>query len=441
MRAWGPLVLLVVTTAGCLWFADDAADPADTDRAWHLSSEIVTQPGFCGDCHYGMEEMWRAEWAQEAGNWTLTVAPRFTEAPLYAVQVGDDPVLDSSGWQSAEWVLGDTHTVPFDVGEAAQHVLVKVYGSGPENMALDLSANRADVVHTALALVAPDGTRYDAEGPEQDLRIVTAPAQAGTWEAQVTFVDGGAPTGSVHVLHETLLGDLVPRLGWGEEATFTFPANATGAPPATTLRVQPYHEHAPFQNTDWDPYDSTAFLVGYAPQPGPWPEPRTWNETAIDALWDGRDEHRFHAFSGSFQGAYLDSTGHNDPGIGGSYPGFAAPDGDPVLPGTERVRLELSWSPAIDEPALRVKMSPANWPYFFHPNATERGPGFAVFEVPIQPLWWEEPDQTLEWYEPGVVRSYYDIAPYLKEDGSVHAAAFDWHLEAFAVRSGAGDPA
>ncbi len=421
------LLLVAVATAGCLWLDAETPEPEPVARSWHLSSDVVVQEGFCGDCHYGMTEMWLADWEQDALGWNLTVRPRWVEAPLVAVQVGS--LLEASGWHAAEVGIGETHTVSFDAGDA-DHVLFKAYGSGPAHDVLALSANRQDVVVTKLVLTAPDGTAYDATGPEEDLRIVIAPGAPGTWQAQVTYVDG-PPGGSVHTYYELLEGDVVSDVQ--DEAKFRFLSNETGAPPVVDLRVQPHHDHALFQNSDWDSMDSTAFGITYTPQSGPWPEPRTWNETEIDAFWPA-DEYLFHSFTGSLMGVYQDQPGHNDLGFGGGYPGFSSPDGDPVLPGTRSIRLELTWSPATEEPALNVKFSPAHWVYFLYPDATERGPGRAVFEVPITPVWWEEPDQTLEWLEPGVVRSFYDIAPYIAEDGEVHVLDLDFELKAFALR-------
>ncbi len=421
------LLVIAVALAGCLWLDEELPAPETEERSWHLSSDVVLHEGFCGDCHYGMTEMWLADWEQDALGWNLTIRPRWVEAPLVAVQVGS--LIETSGWQAAPVGLGETHTVSFEAGDA-DHVLFKAYGSGPANDALTLSANRQDVVVTKVVLTAPDGTAYDAVGPEEDLRIVVAPGAAGTWQGAVTYVDG-APGGSVHTYYELLEGEVVTDVE--DQARFRFLSNDTGAPPAVHLRVQPHHDHALFQNSDWDMMDSTAFDITYTPQAGPWPQPRTWNQTEIDALWSGK-EYLFHSFSGSLTGVYQDQPGHNDLGLGGGYPGFDAPDGSPVLPGTDMIRLELTWTPATEEPALSIKFSPANWVYFLYPDADIREPGRAVFEVPITPTWWEEPDQTLEWYEPGVVRSYYDIAPYIAEDGQIHAVDLDFRVDAYAVR-------
>ncbi len=431
MRRVVPLLALAALTAGCMWMADEQAPAPTPPSVWHMSSEVVASPGFCGDCHYGLDEFWLTDWALQDGNWSLTVRPRYVEAPLYAVQVGDEPVAAESGWERHESGPGQGMLVEWSVGDA-DHVLFKAYGSGPDSVALDATANRQDVVVTHAVLVAPDGTRFEAAGPEQDLRIVTAPGQPGVWRAELAFLDG-PPDGFLYTYHEELFGELVPHVDGRGATTFVFPANETGAPPATTLRLQPHHDHALFQNTDWDSMDSTPFTIHFTPIPGPAPAPKVWNQTEIDALWDG-DEYLMHSMAGSMRALYVDQPGHNDLGFGGGYPGFDAPDGNPVLPGTRTLRLELTWEPATDEPAFSVKFSPANWPYFLYPDADIREPGRAVFEVAITPMWWERPDQTLEWYEPGVVRSYYDIAPYIVEDGELHAAAFDYQLRAYAVR-------
>lgn len=424
--------LLALVAAGCLWLGDEVAQPPEA-LDWHLSSTVIHQEGFCGDCHYGLTEFWLADWEREQANWTLTVRPRYAEAPLYAVQVGADAVLHASGWQEQEWSEQETRTITFDVADA-DHVLFKAFGSGPQHDALDASATRRDVVETALVLTAPDGTRHEATGPEDDLRIVVAPAQHGTWQARVTFVAGAFPEGRLLTYHELLRGEVVERLDPGQEATFRFPASETGAPPATMLRVQPHHDHAAFQNTDWDPYDSTWFEISFDPQPGVAPAPRTWNQTEVEAMWDGREAYLMHTMQGAMRAAYVDEPGHNDPGAGSSYPDFQSPDGLPVLPGTDHLRFELTWHPPVAEPDVMVKFSPAQWPYFIYPEADERSPGRAVFRSNIAAMWWEAPDQTLEWYEPGVVRSHYDIAPYIREDGEAHVVALDYELRVHAVR-------
>lgn len=433
MRNAGVAALFAIVVAGCVWLTDEAEEDDGPDPEWHMSSEVVYQQGFCGDCHYGLTEFWLADWQREADNWTLTVKPRYPEAPLYAVQVDDEPVVDATEWEQQTWAKGDTRTIAFDVDEA-DHVLFKAFGTGPAQSMLDATETRRDVIETALVLTAPDGTRHEATGPENDLRIVVAPGQAGRWEAHVTFVDGELPDGRLFTYRELLRGDVTERLDPGQERVFRFPANQTGAPPQTTLRLQPHHDHAAFQNSDWDAHDSTWFEVTYSPRPGPAPGPPSWNQTAIDDMWDGRDEYLVHEMQGTMEALYVDEPGHNDVGIGSSYPHFQSPDASPVIAGTDHLRFELTWDPPIDEPALMVKVSPAQWPYFIYPEAEHREPGRAVFEVRIVPMWWEAPDQTLEWYEPGVVRSHFDIAPHIEEDGDPHLLSLDYTLRVHAVR-------
>ncbi len=426
--AW--LALFVVLVSGCLWLAEEPVAEPREPLVFHLSSNITHEPGFCGDCHYGIEEFWLADWAPEGDHWTLTVRPKYPEAPLYGVHVGS---LDGgSEWTTLDWAPATTSKeIGFDVGPA-DTLLFKVFASGPQDDALGATANRNDVWPIDVTLVSPSGVEIVVQGPEDDLHIGVVDAEPGRWQAIVDAV--GPPPATLSWRHLAFTGETVPFVGDGDEAVFRFPAGLDGSPPEEALWLHPHHDHAAFQNSDWDSMDSTMFTVSYRGELGPAPLPIEWNATQIDSLWDGRTEYVFREWSGSIQGAYLDGEGHNDAGVGGSYPQFNSPDGIPVLPGTSKVRIELTWEPATNEPDFLVKMSPAHWPYFFEPEAIDRGAGIAIFEFPIAQQFWEHPDQTLEWLEPGVVRSYYDIAPYIREDGDVHAVALDYTMRAFAVR-------
>ncbi len=426
-RAWWLLGLALVV-AGCLSVADEVEPAPET--VWHLSSDIEHEPGFCGDCHYGIEEFWLADWTQTEGNWTLSVRPKYAEAPLHALSIGDQGAR-------GDWIVADvgpiegSGMVKFEA-PAGDWLIIKVFASGPQNDALDLSANRQDVRSIDVALHTPSGQRVVVEGPEDDLHIAVVPYEPGEW---VIDVDGPREgLGSITYRWEIVNGTMVPTVAPGDEAIFTFPAGPDGAPPNTTLRLHPHHDHAEFQNSDWDAMDSHGYAVHFTPNLGPAPEPKAWNATEIEALWDGRAEYVFREWSGSMTAAYKDDYGHNDPGAGSDYPQFNSPDGIPVLPGTGMVRIDLTWEPATDEPDLLVKMSPANWPYFLEPEARDRGAGWATFDFPITPNWWEHPEQTLEWLEPGVVRSYYDIAPFIREDGELHVVNLDYTMTATAVR-------
>lgn len=433
------VAIIVVAFAALLMLGGDDApiDEVDEDKEWHQASSIAVQMGFCGDCHYGMEEMWNAAWTADDDLWTLQVSPRFPEAPLYGVQVlpaDTGPVAGDPIDQTAQMAWGDVMTATLDVPDDATGVLVRFHGAPPEALPPELAVtyNQPNDYATTLAVVAPDGTRHDVQGPEEDLKIgvfAGDTAMAGQWRIEASIASGEFPvaTGVLHA--EALRGQIAPELStladtWSQE----YVADPDGAPPAVTLRLWPYHDHAEFENTDWDSMDSTPFAVTYTPTTGPAPSPRTWNETAIDALWDGDTERVVLDRSGSRQDIYVQEPGHNDPGLGGSYPSFG-PLGDPVWPGTATARFDLSWEPAVEAPDFKVRFSPANTVYFFEPEELERSPGQAVFEIAVQPAWWEEPDQVLAWLDPDQVTSYWDIASYWDgAEGEPQLDISDWHL-------------
>lgn len=433
------LVLLSLAVAGC--FAGDPVGPAPERMEWHAAPTVTATDRFCGDCHYGLEEFWTATWIPDAGggpvgNWTLEVAPRYPEAPLHAVQVVEDgtTVLWESGRLEAQWTPAQVWTEIVEVPEGAGALFARVHGEPLESTGFaELQMVPTDYV-TALALVAPDGTRHEAAGPEQDLKILTIPdPEPGAWALEASLLGGDAPAALGVAWIEVLAGDVVPVMqSVSGGRTWTFPANGTGAPPEVQVRVQPHHDHALFENADWDAYDSSPFLIGFAPAPGLAPASPAWNETDIEAIWGGAAEKVVLERSGSFLGAYVDEPGHNDPGFGSSYPAFGSL-GDPVLPGTTEVRFEMTWTPPLELPGLGVKFSPAGTPYFFEPAGVERSAGRAVFEATVPPLWWEAPDQTLAWLSDEVT-SYWDVAPFLADAAGPRVVAVDWALRMTLVR-------
>lgn len=437
-----PVVFLLAATvvAGCL-VAEDLDDaPAGP---WRMSSEVVAGERFCGDCHYGMERFWDARW--QAGNasgtgapaatWDLTVRPAYPEAPLHAVQVlaaGEAPVAAALGPVAHDWSIGETWREELDVPADATAVFARVHASPAPGAAATVTgatANRQNTYTTSLALVAPDGTRTVADGPDQDLKALTVPAVPGTWALEATLVDG--MTGAVGTMWaEALRGEVLAEVP-AEGARFMFAANATGAPPPTDLRLRPFHDHDPYENTDWDLYDMSPFLEAFRPVTGAPPDPPAWTQARIEALWDGARERVVLERSGTFAAAYVDEEGHNDPGAGSDYPYFTLP-GDPVPPGTSLLRMELTWSPPVDEPALGIRYSAHGSPYFHDAEAVERHPGRAVFEVPVRPHEWEDPDQTMAHTDTDRPISHWDIAPRLKADA--WAGVLDWDLVVTAAR-------
>ncbi len=441
---WIGVAVLFVAVAVTALLSLEAPEPpvsAEAAEVWHVASSTSVSERFCGDCHYGLTEMWNAAWMQSDRNWTLTVEPAYTEAPLLAVQVAsaeEDLLLAGGDWDSFDWRVGETRRSSFLVPEGATSVFVRLHGTGPDDAnfvaATNLLGSRPNDAVTQLVLVAPDGSRIEAPGPQSDLKVLIVPAQAGSWTVEATLVSGDSPVGVGWVLWEALGGDVVPEVLTRSAApSWTFEGNASGAPPSVWLRVRPHHDHAPYEHTDWDAFDVSPFVTRFEAAPGPEPLVRAWNATAIDALWAGQTERVVLERSGSFRGVYLDEEGHNDPGIGSSYPAFGSM-GDPVWPGTALMRFEVSWSPAVDVPGMGVRFSPAHTTYFFDATLVSSAPGSAVFEALVQPEWWEEPDQVLAWLDPEHVTSYWDIATRISGEGA-EAHAVDWELRVVTLRA------
>lgn len=444
---WTGLALAAVAaTVALVVSLDGPADPPPDpdDPTWHVAGSTTGTDRFCGDCHYGLTEMWDATWTRAERNWSLEVAPAYLEAPLWTVQVTDSKeglVLAASDWLTFDWRAGETWSTTFQVPEDATAVFARLHGTGPDeperpagvpDLGRALAMRPNDAV-TALRLVAPDGTEHDADGPDADLKMLTVPAQAGSWSLHATLLDGDLPAGVGWASWEALGGEVVAGVpSRSEPLRRTFEGNGTGAPPELWLRLRPYHDHAPYEHTDWDPYDASPFVTRFTAAPGPEPPERVWNRSAVDALWGGAGERVVLERTGSFTGAYVDGEGHNDPGLGSSYPGFGSL-GDPVWPGTGTVRFEVTWEPELDLPGMGVRFSPAGIPHFLDATEAERGPGRAVFETAVQPQWWEEPDQVLAWLDPDRVTSYWDIAPLLRGEGP-QAHSVDWRLRVVAER-------
>ncbi len=447
MRA--PLIIaasvLLVVTAALLWWPEAEGPDVSVQRVqWHANATYSFTDRFCGDCHYGLTEMWRADWTPvEQDNqtvaWDLAVSPRWPDADLYAIQVAsqeDDLVLWESGEQRRPLLLGELWTWTFDVEEAASAVFARLHGE-PAEMAVDcrLAAACANDYTTSLALVAPSGDRFVAQAPEDDLRLlVVLEPEPGQWTLEAVLEEGEALQAHAVTFVEVLGGSVTPHLHGINQTVHRLPAGPMGAPPPTWLRLQPQHDHRPYEHKDWDRYDSSPFVVDFQAKRGPAPGPRIWTPEEVEEAWAGGTKRVFLQREGRVAAAYMDEPGHNDGGLGGSYPAFG-PLGSPVPAGATRVEFELTWSPPTEQPHLGVRFSPAGTPYFFDATPVVRDAGHAIFETAVQPEWWEHRDQVLAWLDPDRITGYWDIAPRLVEDpGSVRLAAFDWTLTATALR-------
>ncbi len=437
---------VVVVAAGALLWWPDADGPDDSVRRveWHANATYSFTNRFCGDCHYGLTEMWRADWTPvEEANvtvaWDLAVSPQWPDADLYAVQVSLNEgalVLWESGERRQEVLLGETWSWTFDVPDGASAIFARLHGQGPEAPAdCRIVAACPNDYETALALIDPDGQRTASEGPETDLRLLTVMDPApGVWTLEAVLEAGESPRAQAVAFVDVLGGNVTPHLHGTDQVVHRLPAGPTGAPPSAWLRLQPHHDHRLYENIDWDLYDSSPFVVAFEARPGPAPGPRVWSAEEIEEVWNGQSAKVFLEREGSLAVAYVDEPGHNDPGVGGSYPGFG-PLGNPVPHGAARVEFELTWSPPTAEPNFGIRFSPAGTPYFFDAVAVGREPGRALFETTVEPEWWEEPDQVLAWLDPDRVTGYWDVAPRLVEEpGAARAAVLDWHLTATAVR-------
>ncbi len=445
MRASLIAAVVVAAAAAIVWGIGlpdaDGPDESVQRAIWHPDGTVTFTDRFCGDCHYGLTEMWRADWTLNDSNWTLAVQPAYQEAPLYAVHAvpsGVNPVLWESGAVTFDWNLGQAWVTTFEVSDGAGAVFARVHGTSSLPRETDILESRRHQYVTALRLIGPDGTAHDAAGPEDDVKLITIrdPA-AGTWTMEATLLGGDAPRAIGTAFMEVLAGNVTTVLAETTDvANWTWPAGPQGEPPEVTLRLQPYHDHGPYQHTDWDLYDSSPFTIQYAPRAGPAPAPPSWNATAVNAIWGDIAETVVLDRTGRFTDAYIQEPGHNDAGFGSSYPAFG-PTGSPVWPGTAFVRFEMTWTGNDDAPMM-VKFSPHGTPYFFQPREVERGPGRAVWEMPVQPSWWEAPDQTRthgHGGELGEPTSDWDIAPYLayaNQDLVVGDVA--WRLTVTAVR-------
>ncbi len=437
----GILVLAVSVTALLTMDSSDPPSPISEPELWHVASSTAVSERFCGDCHYGMTEMWDTVWTQDNRNWTLTVSPAYTEAPLLAVQLASnetDLVLAGGDLTPFEWRQGETVSQSFQVPEGASAVFVRLHGSGPTQeqvvTATNLVAMRPHDAVTQLVVVAPDGTRTEAPGPQADLKALTLLAQPGEWTLEATLVSGDSPVGTGWLLWEALGGDVVPEvLTRSESPSWTFEQNDTEGPPSVWLRLRPHHDHAAYEHTDWDAFDVSPFTTQFVGRAGLEPISVGWNETSIDSLWGSKSEQIVLTRSGTFMGAYVDEEGHNDPGFGSSYPAFGSM-GSPVWAGTKSMRFEVTWEPAIEIPGMGVRFSPADTPYFFDAQVVSAEAGKAVFETSVQPEWWEEPDQVLAWLDPEHVTSYWDIAARIIGEGPQFHRV-DWNLEVTAIRA------
>lgn len=440
--ATGLFLAAAALVAGCLWpWEEGRIEETGSRPVFHLDGNVSFTDRYCGDCHYGLTEMWDASWtplpdAANATQWRLDVSPRYPEAPLYAVQVadGEPAVRWQSGVLEREWLVSEPWEVEFEVPEDAG-VFARVHA---EALSPEADATRTWPTNytTGLELVAPDGSVIRAAGPDHDLKMLTIPdAAAGTWTFRAELAGGDRPRALGVAWIEALGGEVREELAWAETASHRFAAGPDGAPPDNvSLRLRPYHQHLPYENMDWDRYDASPFAVAYAPRAGPEPAVRSWNTSAIDALWDGRDTIQVLDRSGTRLGVYLDEPGHNDPGYGGSYPSFG-PLGKPVPPGTSEVHVELTWTPAVDLDT-GIRFSPANTPYFYDAEAAERQPGRALFAIPVPSAWWDNPEgihhPALQSDEP---IGAWDLAPHLRaQPGEPVVESWEWYMGVVAVR-------
>lgn len=400
-------LLAAAFVVGCM---NAPAPQADPDPTLYGSAMIEATDRFCGDCHYGMQALWRQTWSD--GN--ATVAPLYPEVPLLAIQKIPAEEPDTT-WRSDILSMDATPLQPaaFTFDHRAGALFVRVHAQAlPID---DPTASTGHDIALQAVLMAPDGTRHDMVGPEEDLQAIVVPdAATGTWRLEAS----PAAPANVVAWAEGLTGQIMPdRLTPGDELVYDADHR---------LRFRPHHDHAMFQNSEWDPYDMSPFTLEWNVSTTP-PDLFTWNETTIAALWESEAAVVLER-TGTWRRAYIEQPGHHDPGLGSSYPAFG-PLGRPVLPGTRDVTFSFSWDPPVDiQP--RLKFSPASTPYFFDAPAIETAPGQVVFAHSVQPAWWEEPDQVLAWLDPERVTSYWDVAPYIPaDDGTLVAHDVTWALQ------------
>ncbi len=392
---------------------------------WTAAGEVTFSDRSCGNCHYGSWQAWNASYGQDANGWFFSVQPALREVQLFAPQVGlaSEMVVWESERMTHDWAQG-LWQVSFDVPENATGIFARAHTEYvPLNliMANVFHGDRIDY-NTTLSLVAPDGRRFVADGPESDLHVLALAGpdvQPGTW----TFEANSEETVTVGALQgvawiEVLGGDVrAQTLRYGQAATFRVDAGPDGLPRPLDLRVRPYRDHSLNEVSDWDRNDTSPFVARFSSTMTPPASAPAPGGDAFETIVLERTE--------MFAYSYEDREGHKfDEGTGSSSPHYGSAI-DPVPPGTQKVRFELSWIPPIEKPELSVKFSPNGTFFYFIPEEIDRSPGFASFEAQVSPENWDSGS-----------KGSWDVAPFIQSNiGESMRGAFRLDLRVVAVAS------
>lgn len=419
MLRWIAVALVAAAAAGTATILLDGPSPGPDvsvqQAVWHMDGTVTHEERWCSTCHYDQQRVWTAAWEADGPMWNLSVAPAFRGVGLIFTQAAADPVLWASGELRHDWSPDAPWAVEFEVPAGAGGIFARVHAE-PGPPAPELAATDR---HTELVLLAPDGTRHAAGGPESDLKIlVVVDPEPGTWSMEATLADAvnGSATGRAWM--EVLGGQVAPG-----PATFQMPAGPDGRPPETTLRVRPYHDHRLYEDSDWDHYDAAPARETFEPQPGPRTPQVQPGEDAILAAWQGSDSVVFDSRDVLFLGAYENRAGHrDDQGVGTSKPHYYPASGGVPL-GARLLRFDFTWATPTDEPRLNLRFSPPGTPLYFDAEPVLRKPGRLVLEALIDPDW------------PIVAGGIWDLAPYLEAPAGARQTEYlSAHLEATAFR-------
>lgn len=409
------LLFLVVLVAGCNEAtrmpedragvltgeaALEAAGGGAPDGAWHLgqslSSEAVRYAAHVNDCtrcHYGLRDYWTLEpepvWDGDL-SWNVSVRPLFPHAGMYGVQLlepGVEPVLWDSGDVNGTWSAGEERSLEFQVPPGAGGVVAYLY---------DFVANEAryvslvggyDAAEVAATLTGPDGTVHEplpVTGPDQALIVAAGDLTPGTWTLHARHLSAPPDGMELHMRVRVLAGGVHAEATGGAPATFTVPPGPDGRPEPRVLHAWLHFDHDDVERDDYDAVDLSPWRTTVTSRPGDGAA-RAWSPAEVDAAWGGRGE----VLVGTW-------------GLDVPVPAYADPDdralywwhaGDPVPPGTQRLRIEAFVPRSPEETGFHVVASPPTMPYLLLPETVLEEAGRVVYELEVEPAWWEDPHQ------------------------------------------------
>lgn len=427
--------------------------------SWHIQEALERGERQCSVCHYSPGPLWSLDWRQDPATreWELQVLPREPDVPLLAVAVAARSPLDAEGADAAD---------PADPVVAATGVVVApLADDGTWSVTLDVPASASALwarfnterASTAVPLAfglavesgssgpldapsdvwleGPDGSQHPIPGPEADLHaglLGRDQVVAGRWTLHAAVhgrPSGLVGVGSIEAYASAGAGpnSAATAAGPGAPATFRFPP-ADRPPEAVSLRVQPYHDHRPYEDSDWDGYDLQPHAAFLATAPGPAPPP-AWATADPLAGWEEGQARPLTSFDLQLVGVYEDRPGHRNDGPLGTSKPYYRMLGAPVPPGTRVVRFEATWESADEQPDLDIRVKPTGTLRYTDAPAVLRTAGRAVFEWPVEPWQWDVPGGG------HAEHGAWDVAPYLHPTGGpVQHDALAVHVQVTALQ-------